>query len=467
MKKEKIAILGLGIEGVALYDFFDKDRTSIAILDRSSEEDLLKNPSPELRDKISAILADKRISKKFGADYLDGLDYDTIYRSPGIDFKDDNLLRAKADGIKVSSQIALFFQLCPCRIIGVTGTKGKGTTSSLIYSILKKSFQGSPSATQPNVYLAGNIGYPAVTLIPDLKKEDIVVLELSNFQLADLGQSPSIAVITNLGVDHLDYHRDEEEYWDTKKNILKWQDRNDSAVLNMNSTFPADFISEIRSSIYYFSNADKESKAYIGTDESVYLNHNDKVVKVCDAGELNLVGRHNLENIAAASIVADLLDVDIEVIRQAVKEFTPLPHRLELVEEIDGVKYINDSFATNPGPTIAAIKSFKENKVLILGGSSKGADFGELAQLISKSSVSAVVLIGDEAEKIEAALKMAGYKGMLYEAGYSFMDAIKLAKIEAKPGDYVVLSPACASFDMFKNYKERGEKFREAIREIK
>ncbi len=330
----------------------------------------------------------------------------------------------------------------------------------------------------PQVYLAGNIGYPAITLLSKLKSYDIVILELSSFQLMDLGKSPHIALVTNLTVDHLDYHKDIDEYQKSKFNIIKYQKEDDFAVLNRNSTYAEENISKLESQIKYFSsekgldsreggndnteNWDDGVDAVV-KDDKVILDTNGRSITICDKNSIKLFGRHNLENIAAASIVADILEVDPLVIKEAVKEFQGLPHRLELVTEIDGVKFVNDSFATNPEPTIAALNSFSENKILILGGSSKGANFDELAGHIVNTNVSAVVLIGVEGEKIKNSLLNKGYGGKIISSGNSMDEIVSNAKSIAQSGDIVILSPACASFDMFKNYKDRGEKFKTEV----
>jgi UDP-N-acetylmuramoylalanine--D-glutamate ligase len=308
-------------------------------------------------------------------------------------------------------------------------------------------------------------------LIPELKPDDIVVLELSNFQLADLHKSPYVSVITNLGVDHLDYHKDIEEYHKAKESILKYQSDDNWAVLNLESTYGDDYLSEIKSQICYFSGADKEiAKAVVrevGGKAGVFLKRGDsREEAVCFEDEIKLVGRHNLENIAAASIVADIFGAENTTISESVKNFIGLPYRLEFVAEIGGAKYINDSFATNPGPTMAAIKSFKNDKILILGGSRKGADFSEMTALISKSKVKAVLLIGLEGENIKNSLMDAGFSGKIFE-NFTDLDQVAMKALEiADANQVVIFSPACASFDMFKNYKDRGEKFKNAVLEL-
>ncbi len=501
LEGKRIAILGLGIEGTALLEFLKNRVASVAVHDKSSAEEVLEKADGELKDQIQNILIDESIEKIFGDKYLDNLEkYDIIFRSPAIYFADPALIKAKAQGAVISSQMKLFFALCPCPIIGVTGTKGKGTVSSLIYEILTNNakflisnVKSNPNDQMPNeskipdqvrddkllctencelstnVYLAGNIGKPAVTLIPELKNDDIVILELSNFQLADLDRSPHIAVVTNLGVDHLDYHKDEAEYRAAKKNIALWQGTDDFVILNHTSTFSPATVKSLRGQVKYFASYNSFVDCAVldeYAESKVVLDPQGRNIEICQISELNLVGRHNLENVAAAALVADILHVPVEITREAVKRFVGLPHRLELVAEINKIKYINDSFATNPDPTMAAINSFEEDKILILGGSSKGADFTALAEMIAGTNVKSVVLIGAEGLKIKKALKSVDYQGRIVAGGDSMAEIVAKSAAEARKGDVVIFSPACASFDMFKNYKERGEQFKKAVFEL-
>lgn len=463
LKDKKVAILGLGIEGIALLKYLDGVTSDITVLDRLSTSEIIQNLEEDERVGAESLIEKYKIIS--GEKYLDNLfDFDVIFRSPGISINHPNLQKAKENGAIISSQIKLFFDLCPAMIIGVTGTKGKGTTSSLISEILVRSraYGVGSKNSKPKVYLAGNIGYPAITLIPQLKSDDIVILELSSFQLMDLEKSPHIAVVTNLTVDHLDYHEDISEYQSAKTSILKFQNEDDFAVLNSDSTFDSGFLDhEVKSNIKYFSHT-KDADATVKNGE-VILDPKNKSITICDENHIKLFGRHNLENISAASIVAEILNIDLNVTKEAVSKFKGLPHRLELVSEIDGIKFINDSFATNPEPTIAALNSFSENKILVLGGSSKGANFDELSKEIIQSNVSGVVTIGIEGKKIENSLKKSGYSGTIIQGGDSIDEIVMNAKKLAKNGDVVVFSPACASFDMFKNYKDRGEKFKTAV----
>jgi UDP-N-acetylmuramoylalanine--D-glutamate ligase len=462
-QNKKVAVLGLGIEGIALAKFLELKCQSITLLDRATEEELMA------RDDAKALLEliqNNNFEKKLGPDYMDNLsDYEVVYRTPGIPYLDPKIQEAIKRGALIGSQIKLFFDLCSCPIIGVTGTKGKGTTSSLIFEMLK--------AGGKNTFFAGNIGHPAINLIDELKSTDIVVLELSSFQTQDLTKSPHIAVVINITVDHLNYHKDEREYVAAKESIVKYQRSDDYAIINQDYLTSFEFASLTPGKIYFFSGRNSVDegafvrKSQIGSFGEVVLRTEAKDEVICRGDEVNLVGPHNLENIAAASLAAFISGVSIQDISKTAKEFSPLPHRIEFVREIEGVKFYNDSYATNPDPTMAAIRSFTEEKILILGGSSKGAAFDELAREIVISNVAGVVLIGDEALNIRNSLVKLNFDGEIFDAGKDFSLAVRNARKMAKSGDVVIFSPSCASFDMFKNYKDRGNKFKEVVAGLK
>ncbi len=509
MKDKKIALLGMGLENVSLAVFLYKNGVkNIELRDKNSQpamigtnDGILKqiaDPSSELGTTAS-VQDDNSVTSRFGDDYLEDLDkLDVIFRTPGIPYLTPEIQEAKKHGVVISSQIKLFFDLCPAQIIGVTGTKGKGTASKLIQLILSKSqetrnnnqtnnkFQISNSKLEKkiamkqwnNVYLLGNIGETAVDKLESITKDDIVILELSSFQLQDLDKSPHVAVITNLGEDHLDYHSDINEYWSSKINILKHQSKDDLAVINQDFLTTFKLAEETPASVYYFSGKNRvENGAYVrevpGPESRVRLS---KVIltmaeideDICDSDELQVVGRHNLENIAAASVVAKLCGVETETIRDAVLEFKGLEHRLEFVAKKRGVKYYNDSYATNPISTIAAINSFKQPEILILGGSEKGIQYNDLAkEMVKKKNIKAIVYIGETGEKIASILRDKKFVGQLSPGGQNIEEIIKVASSLAKSGEVVLFSPASASFGLFKNYKDRGEKFKKSVLSLK
>ncbi len=488
LKNKRVAILGLGMEGEALTQFLDGKAKNIALLDQLSEKELQGRAEKERDNVLLQILNNKKFEHRFGPSYLNNLtDFEIIFRSPGIPYLHDKIQQAKEKRVVISSQIKLFFDLCPCPIIGVTGTKGKGTTATLISLMLQSN---KVETTRPNtgldtvkrkVYLAGNIGEPAITLIDKLSRDDIIVLELSSFQLQDLEISPHIAIVLNISVDHLDYHKDKIEYRDAKLNIVRHQNKNNFAIINQDFLTAFEFASQTAAQIYYFSSKDSiDQRAYIKECKmanvkcqmhqgiyEVVLRMGDKEEVVCRSDEIKLLGKHNLENIAAAAAAAKIAGADINSIRSVAKKFSGLPHRLEFVVEINRVKFYNDSFATNPAPTMAAIDSFVLPIHLILGGSSKGADFKKLAQRIKNSSVESVNLIGVEAQKIAQALKKVNFNRKIHFLSGNIDQIVKTIFGKAKRGEIILLSPACASFDMFKNYKDRGEQFKRAVIKLK
>lgn len=427
---KKVAVLGLGIEGKDAINFLLNKGASITIFD--------KKPKKELDFGNIDI---SKISVVCGEDYLKNgiLGFDFIVRSPGVYPFLPEIIEAEEKGATVTSGIKIFFEEAKGKIIGVTGTKGKGTTSTLIYEILK--------ADGREAFISGNIGKPSLEVLPKLTEKSWTVLELSSFQLIDMKVSPHIAVVLNITEDHMDWHKSHEEYVEAKKNIIKFQTENDYAIIN----------AEYETS---------ENFKLLGNGIKVLFNKNsldDKYKK-----DLLLRGEHNLENIAAAVETAKAVGIDEEVILETVRNFKGLEHRLELVEEVRGVKYYNDSFATGPQPTIAAIKSFNEPMTLILGGSDKGLDYSELGDVINTSqNIKNIILIGTTGHKIENFLNKNLEFGIWNLEFASMKKIVDKAMEITKPGGVVILSPASASFDMFKNYKERGVKFKEAVLELK
>ncbi|MCJ7805013.1 UDP-N-acetylmuramoyl-L-alanine--D-glutamate ligase [Patescibacteria group bacterium] len=438
-EQQKIAVLGFGLEGQDLCRFFLKQKAQITVFDQ--------------KDKLSG--KEYQNFKKAGIDFKLGKNclrnlsgFNFVFRSPGFKRFLPEILAAEKQGAKISSAVKLFFELCPGKIIGVTGTKGKGTTATLIAEILKND-------SQP-VFLAGNVGQPMLSLLPRIKKRDWVVLELSSFQLQDLNQSPQIAVVLFIASEHLDYHKNTDEYIQEKANIVSHQKQSDFAVLNADDLISSSFASLTPAKIYCFSRQKKVNGAYVQNRE-IYL-FKEKLGSVDD---LQLLGEHNWHNVCAAALASSLAGASLESIKKTIFSFKGLEHRLEYVKTIHNVAFYNDSFSTTPETTIAAIKAFKKPVVLIAGGSEKGSDYRELGKEISCQSVKTLILIGQMAERIKKAVLAAGFQGeILFRPSEKMKEIVRLALAKAKPGSIVLLSPACASFDMFKNYKERGEQFK-------
>lgn len=425
---KKVAILGGGVEGQAAARYWTRLGAQVTIHDG--------NPG---------LKADGGVATVLGPDYLKNLnDYDLVVRSPGIK---PSLIKTKTP---VTSGIREFFQHCPARIIGVTGTKGKGTTSSLITKILEEAGK--------RVWLGGNIGRSPLDFLDKVKATDLVVLELSSFQLMDLDLSPHIAVCLMIAPEHMDWHSSMREYMAAKGNIFWHQQPGDVAVFNPQNDFSAQIAALSRGRAVPYLEA---PGAYIDEGE-VVLNGQ----AICRTDEVGLPGPHNLENICAAVTAAyEVVGENFGAMKRAIIKFKGLEHRLELAGEIDGVRYYDDSFATTPETAIAAVRAFEAPKVLILGGSDKKSDYRALGQEVAAADVREVVLIGQMAEKIKEALAAAGYT-KVRPGGATMAEIVAAAQAAAEPGDIVLLSPACASFDMFKNYSDRGNQFKAVVREL-
>lgn len=314
------------------------------------------------------------------------------------------------------------------------------------------------------VFVGGNIGNPPIGFLDKLNKNDIVVLELSSFQLQDLEKSPHIAVILDIKVDHLDYHQNEAEYIEAKLNIVRFQTKNDFAVINADYLTSIEFASSTPAKIYWFSRRKTVDLGSFLLKNKLILRTEDKETEIIALGHIRLRGAHNLENIAAAVTASFLAGANLEAIKSAVKKFKGLEHRLEFVREVHGVKFYNDSFSTTPETAIAAIQSFEEPIILLLGGSEKGADYQGLGKIISQSKVKMIIPIGLTARRIVK--EVTNHEIKIIDEIQSMSEAIKIAQENARPGDVVILSPASASFDRFKNYKERGKIFKAEVNKL-
>ena len=437
----KIAIAGYGLEGKQNYKYFNKPGNDLTIVDEREDIDIPSDAKYITGDGV----------------YDDMSQFDMVIRTAGL-----SPLKIKKAKL-VWSATNEFFAKCKAPIIGVTGTKGKGTTSSFITSILR--------ASGKKVHLVGNIGVPALSVLPDIRSEDFVVYEMSSFQLWDIKYSPHIAVVLIIEPDHLDVHTDFEDYIKAKSNIRRWQNLNDICIYHPSNPFSQKIASVTLATIDQTTKGDYLNNIHrygIKDDGLVYIKDdffytNDR--KICPISCVKLPGKHNLENACAAmSAVLELkLDISDNQFAEGLRSFTGLPHRLKYVSEINNVKFYDDSISTTPGSAIAAIKSFTSPKILILGGSYKGGDFTDLVKEIKKSNIRQIILMGDEANRIEQFLKDAGIVKYVNLERCSMFEIVSKAAAAASPGDVVILSPACASFGMFKNYQDRGKKFINAV----
>ena len=440
----KIALIGFGLEAKSAYDYFkniDQNNT-FEIYDENQKSKI------ELPDGV-----------KFFGDFHDfsKIQADLIVRTPAV-----NPSRLPKN-TKITSVTNLFFEKCPAPIIGVTGSKGKGTVSSFIAEILR--------AAGLRVHLVGNIGLPALNELSKIQKDDAVIYELSSFQLWDAQKSPHIAVLNNLEVDHLDVHDGFEDYVVAKMNIAKNQTENDFFIFNAENPIVLKNVenlkSQLKAELQPFQNY---NLAHI---QENYFLWGDEVLFETDI--LKIPGEHNQKNACAAMIATfDFLrekGFEIEEIfdfwREGLSKFTGLPHRLKFVREFEGVRFYDDSIATTPGSAIAALNSFEKPKILILGGSNKGADLSGLIEKIAKmpeQELRKVILMGAESEKLAQKLISSGFERFInLGAKTNMQEVVKTAFENAKSGDVVILSPAHASFDMFKSYVDRGEQFVENV----
>jgi len=443
----KIAILGYGSQGKSAYKYWNTSGNEVTIHDSRQNIELPENTPSVL-----------------GPTFLENLNtYDLIIRAAPI-IHPNQIVTANPDTPdileKVTSNTNEFFRVCPSKnIIGVTGTKGKGTTSTLIAKMLE--------ATGKKVHLGGNIGIPPLELLSDnIKPDDWVVLELANFQLIDIKYSPHIAVCLMVVPEHLDWHEDMEEYIAAKQQLFINQEEHDIAI-------------------YYADNENSESVASASMGELIpYMEHpgafveDEKIViggnEICKVDDIRLLGKHNWQNVCAAITVAWQITQETELIKSVITSFSGLEFRLQFISEINGIKFYNDSFGTTPETTKVAIESFKEPKVLIVGGGQKDSDYSILAKSIKKSNIRKIVLIGNTSNKLHPTASLIIKDEFLKQGIENILDLtssdnktmdsiVESSYKEAQKGDIVLLSAACTSFDMFDNYKQRGEKFSEAV----
>ncbi|HSW37723.1 MAG TPA: UDP-N-acetylmuramoyl-L-alanine--D-glutamate ligase [Candidatus Saccharimonadales bacterium] len=428
----KIAIVGYGVEGKAAYEYWDKAGNEITIHDQ--------NETVELPEGAKA---------KLGKDYLNKLStYDLIVRSPSVHPSDIAAANSEAILDKVTTNTDEFFRVCPTKnIIGITGTKGKGTTSTLTAKMLE--------ACGKRVHLGGNIGIAPLEMFKqDIKPGDWVVLELSNFQLIGIKHSPHIGVCLMVVPEHLDWHPSVEEYVKAKQQLFRWQTEQDIAIFYGENDYSQEIVSVSKGQKIPYM----QPPGACIQDERIVIDGQ----TICRTDELKLLGRHNWQNACAAVTAVWEVSQDAKALRSVLTRFPGLPHRLEFVRELDGVKYYDDSFGTTPETAKVAIQAFEQPKVLILGGSDKGATYGELAKVVLNNGVRTAVLIGLMAPKIQAALAEVGFTNFV-AGGKTMNDIVTVARAQAQPGDVVLLSTACASYDMFKSYKDRGEQFKKAV----
>ena len=447
---KKTLVIGLGVEGLSTARYLNRHGAEITLCDEKNEGNIDPSVLSQAKQFTNYF--------RFGREYLKDINqFELIFRSPSVHPNLSELEVAERSGCVITSNIKLFFEEAPSKIIGVTGTKGKGTTASMIHEMMK--VEGK------RAFLGGNIGTPPLDFLDEITGSDWAVLELSSFQLIDLDKSPYIAVVLMVTSEHLDWHRDEIEYRTSKYNIVEHQSQKDFAVLNFDYPNSRSFANHTQGSIVYFSLKKESNPGVFYKDGRIWRWFRSSYEELIDREKILLRGDHNIENALAATATASIIGISKENIQKVLGEFKGLEHRLELVRELEEVAYYNDSFSTTPETAIAAIESFTEPTVLILGGSSKKSDFENLGKkIIEKENIKAVILIGEEAKRIKEAIIKAGeFKGKIIEGPKNMKEIVSSAVAEARSGDVILLSPACASFDMFKNYKERGNEFKQVV----
>lgn len=445
---KKIAIIGIGVSNTPLIKIMLKHGIKVLACDKKSREQL-EGLAEEL-ESLGAVLS-------LGDDYLENIDADIIFRTPGMHPGNPALEAAKAKGAEITSEMEVFFQLCPCKIIGITGSDGKTTTTTLIYEMLKSAGK--------KVYVGGNIGTPLLPIVDEMGAEDVAVVELSSFQLMTMDLSPDIAVVTNLAPNHLDIHKSMEEYVSSKENIYLYQSHQGKLVLNLDNDITRGFASKARGDVVFFSSKSKPEIGFCLEDGAIVRAENGE--KMLDCEDILIPGAHNVENYMAAIAATDGLVSKEDILRVA-KNFPGVEHRIELVRTLNGVKYYNDSMSSSPTRTTAGLNSFKQKVILIAGGYDKHIPYDPLGPVILRS-VKRLVLTGATAEKIKVAVENTpGYdaSGLEIVMEDDFEKAVRLAAASATEGDVVILSPASASFDKFKNYAHRGNTFKQIINSL-
>ena len=451
IKNKKVAIIGLGVSNAPLIDYMQKLKANLTVFDNRAEEKIDKN----ILQKIEKY----NIKKQFGENYLSNLkDFDIIFKSPSCRPDLPEIEAEVKRGAKLTSEIELVLEFAPCKVIAVTGSDGKTTTTSLIYEILKNKYK---------CYLGGNIGIPLFTEIAKMQPEDIIILELSSFQLMTMKTSPNIAVITNVTPNHLDIHKSYEEYIEAKANIFKNQTENDTLILNYDNEITKNFSKNAKSKVIFFSIKEKLKNGVIYDDGIIKIVEDELRRHVIKLKDTRLRGIHNAANICAAiAATKDLVEIEDQV--TAIKNFKGVTHRLEFVREINNSKWYNDSIASSPTRTIAGLNSFEEEIVLIAGGYDKHLDYEPIATPIL-NKVKTLILMGQTAEKIYGVVTQKQLKQNkkidIYKVK-TLEEAVQRAKEHAKPNQIVLFSPASASFDMFKNFEERGNKFKELVKKL-
>ena len=447
IKNKSVAVVGIGVSNTPLIELLLQNGCDVTACDKRSFEEL-----GETGERLSAMGCRFRL----GEDYLGDLHEDIIFRTPGLMPFDPHLEAAKARGSVLTSEMEVFFALCPCRVIAVTGSDGKTTTTTIISELLK--------AAGYRVHLGGNIGHPLLCEVPEIRPDDFAVLELSSFQLHSMVCRPDVAVITNISPNHLDKHKDYQDYIDAKAAIFLRQRPDDKLVLQADDEHAPFYAAKAPGRVTYFQNGKTAGEGCFREGEEIFRVHGGERVFIMRREEILLPGEHNVLNYLAAFEATDGL-VSPEVCRRVAMNFQGVEHRLELVRTKDGVKFINDSIGSSPSRTIAGLKAMSVRPIILCGGYDKHIPFEPLGDALCQMA-KRVYLTGDTAMKIKDAIVNSPYypgSGLCFELHEDFTENVLAAAAFAEAGDVVLFSPACASFDRFRNFAERGERFKEIV----
>lgn len=446
VKDKDITVIGIGISNLPLIKYLAELGAHVTACDRRTKDDL-----GESYKELSEI----GVKLNLGGTYLENLSGDIIFKTPGMRYDVPQLLKAKESGSVVTSEMEVFFDVCPSHIIAVTGSDGKTTTTTLIHKMMTNAGY--------TTWLGGNIGNPLLTDAEKMKKDDWVILELSSFQLHTMRKSPEIAVITNISPNHLDMHKDYQEYIDAKKNIMLYQSADNTLIVNADNEVTSLIGKEAKGRVKYFS---RTQKADVYLDGNVIKRGSDSVLNIED---IKIPGMHNVENYMTAIAAVQGL-VDDKVITDVAKDFGGVEHRIELVRTLDGVRYYNSSIDSSPNRTINTLRVFPEKVIMIGGGKDKGIPYDEIGPSLAEH-VKVLILIGATSDKIAEALdneiKRSGNgKDIEVIRASTYEDAVNTARSRAHEGDVVILTPASTSFDMFRNFEERGNLFKKIVNEL-
>lgn len=443
VKGKNITVVGIGVSHLPLIKLLAQKGAKVTACDRNS--------ALEQKEDLETL----GVTLRLGEDYLEDLSGDMIFKTPGMRYDHPALIKAIEQGSKLTSEMETFFELCPCKIIAVTGSDGKTTTTTLISEMLK--------AAGYRVHLGGNIGKPLLPQIEEITPDDIAVVELSSFQLHTMRRSPHIAVVTNLSPNHLDWHTDMKEYIDAKRSIFAYQSKEDVLVLNRDNDITRSFADTATAHVRFFSAKDTPEKGIYYQDGKVTDALGETPYTLMERSDIRLPGDHNVENYMAAIAAVREMVTDKDILAVA-RNFGGVKHRCEFVRKVSGVRFYNDSIASSPTRTLATLRAFDQKVILLAGGYDKHLPFDELGVQLGKY-VKALYLSGATAPKIQAATEV-GSPDLPITVTDSYAEAVHLAYESAEENDIILLSPACASFDAFKNFEVRGEYFINCVKEL-